>query len=446
MKITFILPCVGRKKDQPYVRSWLMEPLAIGVLASLTPDRHDCVFYDDRLEPIPFDEPTDVAAINVETYTARRAYQIAAEYRKRDVPVVMGGFHATLMPDEVAGHADAVVVGEAEESWPRLLRDLEAGRLQQMYRSASRPSLAGIMPDRSLYADKPYVNLALVETARGCRFGCEFCSIGSFFNRTYKARPIADVVADIRSLNRRNVFFVDDNICVDRDRTRELLRAVQPLGIRWVGQVSLDIAHDDALLVLMRKSGCIGVLIGFESLETESLEQMSKRVNRRGQGYDRAIENLRAHGLGVYATFMLGYDGDTEATFEQTLEFALRNRFFFMAFNHVVPFPGTALYARLEKESRLRYDAWWLSADYKFGEVAFEPKHLTSEALAQRCYDFRKRFYAWPSIVRRSLDPRANCRSPWMAALYMSQNLTSGTDVERRQGLPLGLETEDGAG
>ncbi len=444
MKITFILPCVGRLPGRPYVRSWLMEPLAIGVLSALTPKRHDRVFYDDRLEDIPYDEPTDLAAINVETYTARRAYQIAAEYKRRNVPVVMGGFHATLVPDEVVKHADAVVIGEAEELWPRVLEDLALGRLQQVYSSENRPSLAGMMPDRSIFADKPYVDLALVETARGCRYGCEFCSISSFYGRSYSARPVSDVVADIRSLNRRNVFFVDDNICVDRVRTKALCEALIPLKIRWIGQVSLDVTHDKELLALMRESGCIGVLIGFESLEPKSLAQMGKKANNDGGDYARSLKRLRAHGLAVYATFVFGYDGDTEASFERALDFALQHRFFFMAFNHLVPFPGTPLYDRLLNESRLRYDAWWLADDYCFGDVAFVPESFSPDELSQACYTFRRRFYSLPSVLRRGFDLKANCQNFWMAALFYYQNLSSGRDVKRRQGLPLGIPGDAG--
>ena len=439
MKVTFILPCVGRRPGQSYVRSWLMEPLAIGVLSALTPDRHARVFYDDRLEDIPYDEPTDLAAINVETYTARRAYQIAAGYRRRGVPVVMGGFHATLLPDEVSDHADAVVVGEAEELWPEVLEDLESGRLQRVYRAEGRPSLAGVMPDRSIYAGKPYVDLALVETGRGCGFACEFCSISSFYRRSYSARPVPDVVADIRSLNRRNVFFVDDNICVDRDRTKELLNALVPLRIRWIGQVSLDVSRDEELLALMQRSGCVGVLIGFESLDAESLARMGKKVNRDPADYDRSLAALRNHGLAVYATFVFGYDGDTGASFERTLAFALQHRFFFMAFNHLVPFPGTPLYERLSSESRLRYDSWWLSSECPFGDVAFRPNHFSPGELSDTCYAFRRRFYSISSVFRRGLDLKANCRTLPMAAVFFYQNLAGRRDVRRRQGLPLGV-------
>ena len=445
MKITFILPCVGRYPGQSYVRSWLMEPLAIGVLSALTPEGHDRVFYDDRLEAIPYDEPTDLAAINVETYTARRAYQVAAEYRRRGVPVVMGGFHATLVPDEVADHADAVVVGEAEELWPRLLDDVAAGRLQRRYESDRRPALGGVMPDRAIYADKPYVDLTLVETARGCRYTCEFCSISSFYRHSYSARPVADVIADVRGLGRRNVFFVDDNICVDRVRTRELLEALVPLRIRWIGQVSLDVARDDELLALMRASGCIGVLIGFESLDPASLARMGKGVNRDGVDYDSALDRLRRHGLAVYATFVFGYDADTATSFERTLRFALRHRFFFMAFNHLVPFPGTPLYERLGAAGRLRYEAWWLSPEYRFGDVAFHPTHFSPERLSAACYAFRRRFYALPSVLKRGLDLKANCRNFAMAAVFFYQNLASGRDVRRRQGLPLGMGHAAGA-
>ena len=173
-KITFIMPCVGKRTDESYPRSWLMEPLAIAQLAALTPASWQKVLYDDRLEPIPYDEPTDLAAISVETYTARRAYQISEQFQKRGVPVVMGGFHPTLAPEDAARHADAILMGEAEGIWPGLLDDFAQGQMRPRYAAARRPDLAGIFPDRTIFAGKRYMNLALVETGRGCRLGCDF--------------------------------------------------------------------------------------------------------------------------------------------------------------------------------------------------------------------------------------------------------------------------------
>lgn len=439
MKVTFIMPCVGRKPGSAkYIRSWLMEPLALATLAGLTPHSSERVCYDDRLEAIPFDEKTDLVAINTETYTARRAYQIAAEYRRRKVPVVMGGFHATLMPDEVQRHCDAVVIGPAEGVWQQILEDCASNRLEGQYQERDSGPGFHVKPDRSIYAEKQYSRVTLLETARGCRYTCEFCSISAFFEHRYTARPVQEVVDELKQLKAKNIFFVDDNLFVNRSRSLELLTAIKPLNLRWVGQVSIDICKDPQILQLLSDSGCAGVLIGFESLNPDTLDAMGKRNNLL-QEYDSALARLRSHGLAVYGTFVFGYDYDTRATFETTLQFAQKHKLFFAAFNHLVPFPGTPLYDRLRSEQRLLYDAWWLDDSYRFGDIAFKPKHMTASELSETCRQYRKKFYSSRSVFYRSLDRQANCKNVFMTALYIHENISARMQVDQRQGLPLGI-------
>ncbi len=412
----------------------------MAVLSALTPPAFGRVLYDDRLESVPFDAPVDLAAISVETFTARRAYQIAAEYRKRRVPVVMGGFHATLASDEVAQHADAVVIGEAETVWPQVLEDAVAGRLRPLYQASARPVLSGVSPDRTIYSGKHYMDLALVETGRGCRHACDFCSISAFFKRSYSARPVEDVVKEISGLRRRNVFFVDDNLAVDRDRTLALLKALEPLRIRWAGQVGVQVAGDEEILRAMRRSGCMGVLIGFESLQPESHALAGKGL--RGPPttlYAAAMKQFVRHRIAIYGTFVFGYDGDTQASVHDAVDFALRHRLFFAAFNHLVPFPGTPLHRRLSDEKRLVREDWWLASDYRFGDLAFRPARMTAADLSEACLQARHAFYAWPRILRRALNVRSNCRNPFMTATFLASNMMSRKEVDRRQGLPLGM-------
>ncbi|HXF63706.1 MAG TPA: cobalamin-dependent protein, partial [Caldilineaceae bacterium] len=213
MRLTIIHPCIGRRAGQRYIRTWQMEPLPAATLAGLTPPGVEVRFYDDRMEPVPFDEPTDLVAISVETYTAKRAYQIASEYRRRGVPVVMGGFHASLCPDEVAQYAEAVVVGEAEGVWPQVLHDAARGALQPVYRSQGRPSLAGLRPDRSIFRGKRYLPIGLVEAGRGCHFRCDFCAVQTVFAHTQTRRPVDDILEEVERLRHKPLlFFVDDNI------------------------------------------------------------------------------------------------------------------------------------------------------------------------------------------------------------------------------------------
>ena len=444
MRLTIVHPCVGRRRNEPYIRSWQMEPLAPAVLAGLTPPAVEVKFYDDRLEPIPYDEPTDLVAISVETYTARRAYQIASAYRQRGVPVVMGGFHATLVPDEVSEYAESIVVGEAEGLWTRLLDDFGRGQLRRVYQQAGRPSLRGLRPDRSIFQGKRYLPVGLVEAGRGCHFRCEFCAIQSYFGSTQTRRPTADILEELRQIKKPLIFFVDDNITSNMEQAKEFFRALIPLKIRWVSQASINAAHDEEFLRLIKASGCQGLLIGFETLNPDNLKRMHKGFNTMKGGYEVALANLRRHGIRLYITFILGYDDDNGDTSNEALEFALRHRFYIVAFNHLTPFPGTPLYQRLEQEGRLLYDRWWLHPDYRYGMVPFAPRGMTAEMVRQRCLEARAAFYNLPSIVRRGLDLRVNGSSFFMWSNFFVINLLMRREVLQRKDFPLGDESYTG--
>jgi radical SAM superfamily enzyme YgiQ (UPF0313 family) len=446
VRLTLVHPCIGRRQGQRYLRSWEMEPLPPATIAGLTPSDVEIRFYDDRMERVPYDEPTDLVGLSVETYTARRAYQIASEYRRRGVPVVMGGFHVTLCPNEASKYAETIVIGEAEETWPRLVDDFRHGRMEPVYRSAGRPSLAGLRPDRRIFRGKRYLPIGLVEAGRGCHFRCEFCAVQSVFRNTQTRRPIDDVISEVASVrsDRRLFFFVDDNITSNLAEAKEFFRALAPLGIRWVSQSSINAAHDEEFLDLLVRSGCQGVLIGFESLNPVALAAMNKSFNTMRGGYEAALANLRRFGLRLYATFIFGYDADTEESFTSAVEFAKAHRFYIAAFNHLTPFPGTPLYSRLEAQSRLLYDAWWLDDRYRYNMVPFQPATMSPEDLAQHCLTARRSFYAWPSIVRRGFDP-VNRADAFMFRNFFPINSMLRVDTNRRDGFPLGDEAWTGS-
>jgi radical SAM superfamily enzyme YgiQ (UPF0313 family) len=397
------------------------------------------------MEQIPFDEPTDLVAISVETYTARRAYQIASEFRRRRVPVVMGGFHASLCPDEVGRHAEAVVIGEAEDVWSRVIDDARHGRLEREYRAAARPSLRGLRPDRRIFRGKRYLPIGLVEAGRGCHFRCDFCAVQTMFGSTQTRRPADEVIAEVAALKdeKRMFFFVDDNITSNLSAAKEFFRELAPLGVRWVSQASINAAHDEEFLDLLVRSGCRGVLIGFESLDPEALRAMNKSFNTMRGGYERALANLRRAGLRLYGTFIFGYDTDTPASFARAVEFARAHRFYIAAFNHLTPFPGTPLYARLAKEGRLLYDAWWLDDRYRYNMIPFQPAQMTPSALQESCRAARRAFYAWPSILQRSVDA-VNRADPFMFRNFFFINAMLRADTQQRDGYPLGDESWQG--
>ncbi|HND51920.1 MAG TPA: radical SAM protein [Pirellulaceae bacterium] len=444
-RLTIVHPCVGRPRGMKrYIRTWQMECLPAAMIAALAPPDIEKKFYDDRLEPIPYDEPTDLVAISVETYTARRAYQIASEYRRRGVPVVMGGFHATLCPEEVGRYADSLVIGEAEGVFEQVVDDYRHGTPQPVYRSPGRPALR-TTPDRSIFQGKKYLPIRLVEFARGCRFKCDFCAIQSFFDATHNHRSIDDVVAEIARVRRRGqmIFFIDDNLTSGMAEARELMEALIPLKLRWVSQTSINVAHDEEMLDLMRRSGCQGVLIGFESLHADSLKQMNKSFNLMSGGPAKALANMAKHRLSVYGTFIFGYDHDTPESIRETVEFAIDHGLFIAAFNHITPFPGTPLYSRMQAEGRLLYDAWWLDPRYRYNMIPFQPRTMSPEELARNCLDARRRFYSWGSIVRRARSA-VNRRTPYVLWNHMVINALHHWDVEGRSGLPLGDEAWTG--
>jgi radical SAM superfamily enzyme YgiQ (UPF0313 family) len=433
VKISFIRPNLYDDRS-----SDAMEPLCFAILKSLTPDDVDVELFDERLEPLPFDIDTNLVAMTVETYTARRAYQIADRFRRRGIPVVMGGYHPTFLPDEALEHADAVVKGDAEGVWARVVSDARAGRLQRVYESLEFPALDGVQPDRSIFDGKSYSPIGLVQFSRGCRFNCTFCSIRAFYGNNLRQRPIEHVVEDIRRSGRRHIFLVDDNLFVDRDTAYALFEALVPLNISWSCQVSIDIARDEELVQLMRRSGCISALIGFESLNPSSLRQLKKQWNTKWQSYDDAIAVFRRAGIMLYGTFIFGCDNDTPDSFGETVAFALRNKFVLANFNPLTPTPGAPLYDELLAEGRLLHDRWWLDPEFGYGDATFEPRGMTAQELTEGCFAARRQFNTAGSILSRMLDLRANGRSLFRAGVYLLANLKSRREIMRKQGRRLG--------
>lgn len=433
-------PSVGRKPgNKGYVKSWMMEPVGLAVIAGLTPDNFEITFVDDRFEDMPFDLDFDVVALSVETYTANRAYQITKLFQSRGIPVIMGGYHPTLVPDEAETIADAIVVGQAEGIWGKVCADIENGTLCKRYEGKQDIPLKGGIADRSIYAGKKYSKVTLIETARGCCFNCGFCSIAAFSKGCYKTKPIEDVINEVSSSKYKNFFFVDDNIVVDKKRALTLFSAIKPLRIAWVGQVSVNSLTDENLVREMKASGCLGVLIGFESFDNETLKKMNKSSNKSTALYDEALSVLSKFGVGVYGTFVFGYENDTELSFELAYQFAVKKGLYFAAFNHLVPFPGTALYKELEEDNSLCYNKWWLDPNYKFGDVAFNPKSMSAQKLKELCYYYRFKFGHPLSILKRMKNIKANIGSLKSAIVFLSTNVFSNRETRSREGLPMGF-------
>ena len=421
MKITFIKPTIGRKGHSLYVDEGRMEPLMLGVLAALTPEDVEVLLYDDRMEAIPYDEQTDLVAITVETYTARRAYEIAEEFRARGVRVIMGGIHVSLIPEEVQEHCDSIFVGDAETLWGQVVEDTRRGKLQKVYKApVGIAQSGGVKPRRELFTGKGYLPLALMQYSRGCRYSCNFCAVSSYFDKKHYIRRIDEVLEEIVSQDCRFLFFVDDNIASHREALKDLCRELIPLKIQWISQASLDVTHDSEAMQLMADSGAIGHVMGFESITPESLKGANKSFNLKNfTNYKHEIEVLREHGMQTWAAFTLGYDSDSYDSVMATMDFALKNKFTFAAFNILMPYPGTAMYDELQKADRLLYGGkWWLHPEYRFNDAAFLPHNMTADELSQACHQARQKFNSIPSLIYRFSDLRTNLKTLWRAASY----------------------------
>ncbi len=420
-----------------------MEPLMLGVLAGLTPPGIEIEMFDDRMESISYDQPTDLVAITVETYTARRAYEISAEFRQRGIPVIMGGMHPTLLPDEVSQHADSILLGDAETIWQQIISDAQSGQLKARYDAP--PGIAqldGTQPRRDIYQDRGYLPLSLMQFSRGCRFACNFCAVSQYFNHKHYIRSIEETVAEIEAQERKFIFFVDDNIATDIAMLKALCQALIPLKINWISQATLDITHDAELMGLMAESGCLGHVMGFESINQESLRDAKKSPNiSHFNHFEREVKILRNHGMQTWAAFTLGYDHDTIDSIRATMAFALKNRFTFAAFNILMPYPNTPLYNSLKAQGRLLYDGqWWLHPEYRFNQAAFVPKNMSADELTEVCHDIRKQFNSIPSMLYRFSDIKTNLRSLWRASSYWRYATLFRKEVYKKHWMRFGLK------
>ena len=432
MKVTFIRPrmMVGVPEDA-------LEPLVFALLSGLTSPKIDRVFYDDRKEKIPFDEPTDLVALSVETPTAKRAYKIALEYRKRRVPVIMGGHHPTLLPQEVLQFADSVVIGDAEGVWDDVINDAKNQQLKKVYENRY-PSLVGLHFDRSIFKGKRYYPLRMVQFGRGCRFTCDYCSVHAFYGGNVRHRPVDEVVDEIKSLKQKFIYFTDDNLFSDINLAKELMKEIKPLGISWGCQAGLNIARDRTLVRLMAQSGCASVFIGFESIDEDNLKQMGKTWMGAFSEFNELINTFRENGIMIFGSFMFGYDYDTVDSFERTLDFTIQSKLFVAMFQMIAPFPGTPLYQRFQAEDRLVNDPWWLHPDFRYGQSWIKPAQMTEEELAKGCYETRAGFYKYKSILWRATDFKANFSSIRKAIVFILLNLISKREIHRKHGRLLG--------
>jgi radical SAM superfamily enzyme YgiQ (UPF0313 family) len=404
LKLLLILPTTTFKDGTPLKskRRWIMG-LALPYMAGLTPRDIDVTLVDDRLNEIPYDGGFDMVGLSVTIATTTRAYAIAGEFRRRGVTVVMGGFHATLLPEECLEHCDAVVEGEAEFVWTELLDDFRSGRLRRRYRADRLHDLKNLplprweLLDRSKY----FVPYLPVQTTRGCPFNCTFCEVPIFYGGTYRHRPIGEVIEDVKRVPTRKIQFIDDNITGNREYARELFKALIPLGVRWSCLWTINTSRDPELLDLAVRAGVYHVNIGIESISEKSLASVNKRQNRV-RDYRAMLEGLEKRGIFYSLNFLFGLDEDMPEIFDETMAF-LKTTWTPMAFfNTVTPRTGTPMRKQLEDEGRIINPV----ADRYLGmECIFQPRNMSAEYVEEKVWNCFREFYSMPAILKRFLWP-----------------------------------------
>jgi radical SAM superfamily enzyme YgiQ (UPF0313 family) len=372
--------------------------MALPLLAAVTPPGVEVRLIDEAVEDVDLNLEADLVGLSVMTATAPRAYQIADHFRARGTQVVMGGVHPSSLPEEALEHSDAVVIGEGEGHWPRVLKDFEQGRLKKIYRDSSPFPLDELPSPRwDLLPAHRYFVHRTVQVTRGCPMSCSFCSVSSFFGRSYRHRPVPQVMEEIKAHKKRLLIFADDNIAGNPGSAKELFAAMIPLKKKWVSQCSLSIADDPELLDLAARSGCIGLLIGFESISPEVLKSIGKRVNLHRQ-YQEAIRKIHARGIHIQGSFIFGFDEDTPESIPATVQFVKENRLTGVNYCRLTPFPGTKLYADLDKEGRIIDRDW---SKYDRQNVVFKPRNFSPGDLQEKVFWAYRQTYNLRSLWQR---------------------------------------------
>jgi radical SAM superfamily enzyme YgiQ (UPF0313 family) len=426
MKIKLIAP--RERREDTLSSPFKLQRVNLPLLAALTPPGHTITLVDEAFAPDDTNQDVDLVGITVMTDLALRAYHIADIYRRKAVKVVMGGIHPTVLPDEALEHADAVVVGEAEGVWPQLVSDAASGQMQRLYRACKMTDLQGLTkPRRDLVPgtkSKGYFPIPIgVETSRGCPYDCEFCCIGQTLGQQYRVRPVQEVIAEIEAIDSPHLFFVDDALGLNRNGAKKLFTEMIPLRRLWLAQGTVSLAEDLELIGLMRRAGCLGLLIGFESVQKGTQNEVKKIKNLKIDFYE-AMRRFHGEGFGILGSFVFGFDYENKDVFEQTLEFIMRSRMDVVQLRILTPYPGTRLYERLLSEGRLFVRDWWLRG-YPPDTLLFQPKGMTADELINGFASLNRQAYSFGAMMKRFLGMSPRKRTLLGCQVYAGVNLST---------------------
>ena len=438
MKILLISPERMRKKEEAFL--FRLSFLNLPYVAAVTPPDIEVKIIDEAFEKINFEEKADLVGITAQTPVAPRAYQIAKEFKKRGILVVMGGVHASMLPEEALQHVDAVVIGEAEEVWPGLIEDLREGRMKQIYYGDGFVNPSNLpIPKRELLNEKFYFPLKLLETTRGCPHRCDFCGVSKFFGFRYRNRPISEIDRELKTLfekgavmnpglkkilslfgkdlpyflKRKLLYIIDSNVAGDRRFCLDLVSLLKEYDLLWYGHAPVSVAFDQELLEGFSRSGCIALNIGFESFSTKNLQGMGKGFNQPSR-YAEAVQRIHDHGIGIMGTFIAGLDDDDPGVFKRIIDFCLDSKLDWALTFMMAPYPGTGSFLRLEKEGRILCRDW---EKYDSLNVVYQPLLMSVEELERGMRRVWKETFSLSSIYRRIL------KRPWIHPLfYLTMN------------------------
>jgi radical SAM superfamily enzyme YgiQ (UPF0313 family) len=366
--------------------------LALLTLANLTPKEHDVILLNENVDRIDYDFPADLVGITVTVDALPRATEIAEKFRCKGKTVVAGGIHITMCPEKTARFFDSICVGKAEGVWTRMLEDFTSGHLEKIYRDTINSSICSPLYD--FKGKNKYIYNNVISTSRGCPYNCDFC-YNSNCNMHYVTREIDDVIADIKTINRRHILFIDDNFIGNPVWTEKFLKRIIPMRLKWSAAVTANVT--DEMLDLMVESGCQSLFIGFESLNQDSLGAVHKLQNK-SENFEILVERLHSRGIMINASIVFGLPNDTEKVFADTLEWCVKNRIETVTAHILTPTPGTKLYDRMLSEGKLTdFDL----SHYDTAHVVFKPDGMTSEALLSGYINFYKDLYSFKNIFKR---------------------------------------------
>ena len=410
--------------------------IGLATVAALTPPGIDVRVIDESVEEIDLDSRYDLVGIAVQAPTAPYAHELASRFRARGTPVVLGGIHVSLNPEEALPHADALVIGEAELTWSGLLEDFERGHLEKIYRA---PSLADLdrspIPRRDLLHAQRYRIANVVQSSKGCPYRCEFCSLNVYVGYPVRLRSVPRVLDEIRSLAGDQFLFADDNLYADREHAAALLHALLPMGKRWVAETTWHIAFDEEVLQLARRGGCVGLFVGFDSINRQTKIAKVPPEGDVQATYIQAIRNIRRHGIPVVAAFVFGLDNDDTTVFERSLGVVQRGGADLVNFSTLIPYPGTPIFNRLKSEGRITDWDW---SHYISPNVCFRPNRMTAEELQEGVTRAQREFYATENLLCRALQ--AFHRFGWAVGLLsgglnlaQKRNWGKGSSASRQE-------------